>query len=309
MLVAVGLVAALLVVVDWRVSLQTILRIRPAFIAVLFGITAAVIWISCEKWRLFLLELGRDVSVFRLFLLYLVGYFFNNFTPGSVGGDVVRGLILGRESGEKGGSFGSIFMERYTGFIGLVLMALAALAINPGIGVDPKVVRLVVAVSWSVLAASLLLLFEPVERAILLFLDRFPWASARKAGSFVNVVFSFRDKRMVLAKAMGWSLLFHTMTVANVLAACRGLRVEAGFLDLAVLVPMVLLVSAIPVSLNAIGIMEGAFVFFLGAAGVAREDALSIALVLRAKNIVVGLIGGIVFAWLRFKRRGEARDS
>jgi uncharacterized membrane protein YbhN (UPF0104 family) len=72
---------------------------------------------------------------------------------------------------------------------------------------------------------------------------------------------------------------------------------------------MVLLVSAIPVSLNAIGIMEGAFVFFLGAAGVAREDALSIALVLRAKNIVVGLIGGIVFAWLRFKRRGEARDS
>jgi len=305
--VSAALIAALVAFVDWKSSFRTIAGIRPLYILWLFVISAAVIWISCMKWRLFLEELGNRTPVSRLFLLYMVGYFFNNFTPGNVGGDVVRGMMLGRGRREMGGSLGSVFMERYTGFVGLVLMAVAAVCLNPGIPVPPRVTALILAVSAGILCASVLLLFRPVEQAVLRLLDRFPWASARKAGSFVNVVFSFRSKRAVLAKAMAWSLLFNLMAVVNVQAACAGLGVESDFLDLAVLVPMVLLVSAIPVSMNAIGIMEGAFVFFLAAAGYGREEALSVALVLRAKNLVVGLAGGLIFAWWRASRPAAER--
>jgi uncharacterized membrane protein YbhN (UPF0104 family) len=52
----------------------------------------------------------------------------------------------------------------------------------------------------------------------------------------------------------------------------------------------------IPVSLNGLGIREGAFVFFLAQVGVPEAQALSLALLWLAVLIASSLIGGLV--WL-----------
>ena len=116
---------------------------------------------------------------------------------------------------------------------------------------------------------------------------------------FLDAVFCFRGRPGILAAAMLISVAFHMVAVVNVLAACTALGVPARVLDLAVLVPLVLLVASVPVSLNALGVMEGAFVYFLSSVGMAPSDALSVALILRAKELLLALVGVVWFS-LRF---------
>ena len=127
---------------------------------------------------------------------------------------------------------------------------------------------------------------------------------AAKLGKFLDVVFYFRDHRGIMVQALGLSVLYHVLTILNTYAAVWALGLRVDFLDLAVVVPVVLMVSAVPVSLNALGIMEGAFVYFLGLAGLNSAEALSIALVLRAKNVLLALLGGLLF--LRWNHRARA---
>jgi uncharacterized membrane protein YbhN (UPF0104 family) len=54
-------------------------------------------------------------------------------------------------------------------------------------------------------------------------------------------------------------------------------------------------ISALPLSLNALGIKEGAYVFFLGLAGVAAPHALALALLARMVTVAVSLLGGVLY--------------
>jgi len=63
------------------------------------------------------------VGYWRLFSYYLIGQFYNLFLPTSVGGDVVRSYQLGKYSGSQSNALASVFVERYTGVLVLLLVA------------------------------------------------------------------------------------------------------------------------------------------------------------------------------------------
>ena len=65
--------------------------------------------------------------------------------------------------------------------------------------------------------------------------------------------------------------------------------------DLFVVVPLILLIGAVPVSPQGLGIQEGAFVFFLSGVGASSGQAMAIALVLRAKSYLLAAVGGLLW--------------
>lgn len=307
---AAALLAVLFRIVDWRASLQTILQIRIPYIGVLLLISFVMNGVSCLKWQLFLTARGMKTSFIQLFRLYLVGYFFNNFMPGSVGGDVVRGMELGREINSRSNSYGSVFLERLTGFIALVAAAIAAAAINPTV-IRTTALWVVIALLGLVLFGTVAFLVSRRLQDLSVWLLKYvPWRSvAEKARRFLDVVFYFRDKPRIMALAMFYSLIFHVMAIVNTYAACVALNIKADILDIAVVIPIALLVSSVPLTVNAIGLLEGAFVYFLGIAGIGAADAFSIALVLRAKNLLMSVLGGLLFAATSRGRPAEAGNQ
>lgn len=67
-----------------------------AFIAIQLTVVSSIL-----KWKMLVdsslrQDKKRDASVIKLGRFYYIGLFFNNFLPGSVGGDVVRVYYLGR---------------------------------------------------------------------------------------------------------------------------------------------------------------------------------------------------------------------
>jgi uncharacterized membrane protein YbhN (UPF0104 family) len=117
---------------------------------------------------------------------------------------------------------------------------------------------------------------------------------AAKLESFVSAVRTLaRDPKSLLGIA-GLTLVFHLFSVINVQMAFVTLGESVHLPGLIGSVFLVMLISAIPVSINGLGLSEGAYVYCLGLAGVAPATAASVALILRAKSILTGAIGGLV---------------
>lgn len=303
------LVVLLLLFVDWRDSLTTISNISLPYVALLLAIAFFMIAISCFKWQIFLRARNLNVSLTRLILLYLVGYFFNNFLPSNVGGDVARSFILGKEIQNNPDSFGSVFLERFTGLLGLLVLAIFAFFLNIRVINKPEIGIFLLFFLIAFIAIALVLFTEYSQKLLAGTLDLTLLKPIKnKAVKFLKVIYYFRNQPVVLSKAMIISFLFHIMTVINTLVVCLSLGIHVAIFDLAVVVPIILIVSAIPISVNGIGVWEGSFIYFFSVVGITPSAALSIALVLRAKNLFIALIGGIVFGVLNKLPEGRLKQ-
>jgi glycosyltransferase 2 family protein len=150
----VALLTALLVLNDnGRKVLDAFVQVQPIYLIPLFAITYPLLGASRMKWGLFLRERGVVIGFHRLFRLYLIGSFFNNFLPSMVGGDLVRAYVLGKQIESHTHSLASVFLERFTGMIALVSLATASFLFNSGLRQEPVVV-----VSIGVMGSACLLL-------------------------------------------------------------------------------------------------------------------------------------------------------
>ena len=80
------------------------------------------------RFALILRMIELRFSFIELLKLTLIGNFFNMVLPGSVGGDVIKGIFLIRAEDEgRGRSSGIVIMDRVIGLFALLLLAAAAI--------------------------------------------------------------------------------------------------------------------------------------------------------------------------------------
>src|SRR4030043_375462 len=116
--------------IDWRELFATFADVDVIAIILLLLFSVLLILTSVLKWYSLLRSKGINVSIIRLYGLYMVGYFFNNILPSSVGGDVIRMYELARKTKNQSESVASVFMERYIGMAALILFAVIAFVIE-----------------------------------------------------------------------------------------------------------------------------------------------------------------------------------
>ena len=68
--------------------------------------------------------------------------------------------------------------------------------------------------------------------------------------------------------------------------------------------PIVALAQVLPISLNGLGIREGAFAVLFASVGVAAPDAVALSLLYQVLRVLTGLLGGMLY--IVGNLRGEA---
>jgi hypothetical protein len=294
--VGVVLIAALLYMADIRSVTSAIADVSLGDIALLSVISFLLIAVSVVKWRAFLARLGIAAGFWKLFGLYLVGYFVNLLMPSFVGGDVVRSLYIDKVS-DKTHAVSATMLERYTGLVAMLAMALVSVWWAPMVTVEIKL--LTVLASMGLAIGSALVFTRRASR--FLELVRAPEKLLKLSRKVEDSLIAGMSDRPLLVRVFALSALFHVLTVLN--TAAVGWAVgwhDIPWRDLFVVVPLILLVGAVPVSPQGLGIQEGAFLFFLHSVGATTGEALGIGLILRAKSYVLAVLGGIV--WMGIKR-------
>lgn len=269
----------------------------PVFllISVLAGIVVNMS--SALKWHWLARANGLVVGYWRIFSYYVIGQFYNLFLPTSVGGDVVRSYELGRFTGNQSASLASVFVERYTGVVTLLVFAFMAFFIQLSIfNVDFVVVSLVFFAL--VLALIAWVVFDPRPY---LYLRRYcvlRWTRLEslfvKLDKLVLSINDYRNQPKAIYLAFFNSVVFYALATANVFVSSLVFEPQVQWLHALAATPIIMLIMNIPLSVGNIGLMEFAYTSVFALLGYDPALGLSIALLMRAKSLIDGAMGGVL---------------
>lgn len=314
---AVGLVGALFLVVDFSELVHALAQIELRYIIYLLGLTVLLIWISCVKWQLFVRATGHEAGILQLMNYYTMSYFFNMFLPSFIGGDVARSYQLGLELKSQKSAFAATFVERLTGFLAMILLGVVFVAF--GSPATAGVEAAVLSVAFLSLLGTLVCFSRTLSGVSFGLVVRFVRFlgladSAAKLdrlfGKIVDSIEFARGSYSLLVKAFALSFVFHLFAVVNTYVCALAVGWDdANFGSLCMVVPLVLLVSVAPVTPSSVGIQEGAFLYFLSRVGATHGQGLGVALIIRAKNVIVACVGALLYLYSQSKRRRRSTAS
>lgn len=280
--------------------INTLRGANPWFVLLSFAVTPVMILSSVIKWRELLKAQGQKVPLWYLYRLYIVGYFFNNFLPSNVGGDVVRTYELGSRTKDLAGAAATVFAERFTGFVVLIVVACVAFVTNMTLADDPRLVMLMVLAVGGLLGVLWLIMDRrPVDllmRYIKLPLAQKVFIKFRKFHASLQIL---QAHRRTLIVSLFWSLVFYGCAILNVYVSALAFHHPVPLGGVAIIVPIIMLISLLPLTFNGIGLQEWAYVLLFGWIGLAASVGLSTIVLIRAKILVLSLIGGVIYPSIR----------
>jgi len=287
--ISLGLFACLLGATDLRVFTRQILAARSEFVLLAFIGYLASQALSAYKWRLLAVPLGFDQPLRAFTLYYLAGMYLNLFAPSTVVGDLGRGVLLAGNGGGIGPALQSVLADRVSGLVMLLWVSAAGFMLF-----GPTV--LPAALCYGTIAAAFLSVagWWVLPRVIGRLFS--PWHKLRWLVE--QSLLPYQTEVGVLGRACGLAIVCHLcqLSLQVLLAHALGLAVPVWYLLL--FIPLVHILSALPLSLGGVGVREGGYVVFLALIGIGRDEALAFGLLWSALVLGSGLVGGLVLLLL-----------
>ncbi len=290
----------LLAFLFWRADRTVLLRTIQSLPLSLFLGCAGLYFlgyvISVVRWQRLLLAEDIRLPIWRVGLVYFEGAFFNLFLPTLIGGDIVRGYSIYKITRGHQASIASILVDRLSGFVALVSIAVVALALAYRRIHDPLVAGMIlaIAVAFFVLVAFLLH-NSPQERMAgvlrMVGLTRFQV----KLQGLMDALHRYRGHRWAVGQALVLSLVLQALIIVTYYLVGAGLRLGVPLAYFFLYVPLITVLSMLPVSVAGLGVREGGVVYFFGKAGVDPATALSMSLIWFSLTLVVSSLGGLAF--------------
>src|SRR2546430_14703467 len=285
--VSVALAVYILVDVDRGDLKRALSGVRPGLFAgaLLLYIVGQVL--SAYKWAVLGRSVGLDRPLAEYTRFYFIGMFFNLFGPSTVGGDVVRALYLGAGH-RRTLAAGSVVFDRASGLVSLVMLAAIAFLLFPQYRFPRSLILGAVAVGGALVVA-----WWAAPRLVRL-LPATPRTEPLRRTVGADLAPLWRDRRLFAGIALV-SRGVHLTQVAAQYVLARAVGVALPFSYCLIFHPMIAAMTALPLSVNGVGVREGGYLYFLTRINVDDSIAVTMSLLAFGVTVVGGLVGGLVF--------------
>jgi len=257
-------------------------------------------YICIYRWRMLMRPLMPVPSLSHLFGIYCIGLFFNLTFPTVVGGDVVKMYYAGKPTKSYAQSFAATFLDRDAGMFAMMIIACIAILIHP-VGVPGIPVSLIIWAAFGAFLAGNIAIFAPfLHRRLTGLLRRLHLQKIAAKVDTISGAFLIMGKhKSLLLGSLLISFVNQLLVISVTWIMALGLRIDISPLWFLVFVPVITLISMVPVSLNGMGLREYAFMSLFGAIGVLRESCIALGLLSSIVLILSSLPGGIVYMFFR----------
>ncbi|WP_407155595.1 lysylphosphatidylglycerol synthase transmembrane domain-containing protein [Bradyrhizobium sp. STM 3557] len=264
------------------------------------GVIIAIIQIfaGALRWQAISALCSAPLTALRAFRYNMIGAFFNQTLPSSIGGDAVRLWLIGRMgAGWRAASY-SILTDRAVGFIALAVVIVASLPWSYGMIADQQGRLALLLVDVAALAAGAgFLIFGHLPFA---FLKRWWLTRHIHACSVIaNQVIFNRTNGLWISIL---SLAIHVMAVGIAWCAVRSIAASASFEQIFMLTPPIMLITMLPISIAGWGVREATMMVAFGYAGLSPADGTVVSILYGAVYFIVGAFGGLV--WIFSAEKG-----
>jgi uncharacterized membrane protein YbhN (UPF0104 family) len=272
--------------VDLGAAGRALVRIPIAMLVLAIALVAANVVVGAVRWRQLMRAYGATniPSFARLVHLYFVAFFYNNYLPGAVAGDVGRGVVTRDAFATEGatGALAVVLVERVLGLFALfALLALGIVA--AGSAVDTSELWL-----WTALGSlGSVVLVGGIA------------AARRLAPRLPAVLGRFASKLPAIQDARAFSAAVLMSVVTQVLVAAAGWLLLGALAPIdfgasLLVVPLASAMTFLPITVGGAGAREAVYVALCGRLfGMAETDALAASLGLWLAHLAVGAMGGL----------------
>jgi glycosyltransferase 2 family protein len=292
--------------VDLPQALRLYGHLVSGWVLLAVALAALSVVASVAEWGVLLRGSGNRLDWSFLGSWYLKGLFVNQITPAGVGSDAMRALQVGKVTGH-GPMVASLVASRMAGTLAMSWWALAAAVITRDRLRIPAVTGFVIFAAAMIVAWVLALVAELVRRRIPEH-RTIPHAMGRFVRPFTSAFERYRGHlnrtvgRSIAAGIVAWGLNLFSMAAFSL-----ALHTYVSWSVFALVLPIALLVTFVPISANGIGVREGLVVLLLVQAHVALSTATALSLFVDLQLLPFAVLGGMVYVVEHRRRRRSAR--
>ena len=307
-LFSVALLAFLFARIPAREVLRTWQHANPRLLGAACALMLASNLLGSWQWERLLHAVGIRIPLWRVAAYYHVGLFFNNFLPANIGGDFARVLDAARHGPSRATAFATVLMDRVIGT--LALAGLALLTTVPAIDrFHFSVIYLALVVFFAISVLFVWALFHP---ALMPSLGRvLARVGLGRLGPSLDDLAArlhhYRDQRGLFVRLLGLATVVQVARILVHALVARALGLSLPLAYFFLFVPLLAVIVSLPISLNGIGVREGAGVYLFHQVGVDAPLAFSLQFTTYLVAVAVSLLGGLVFLVRLPRRRAATR--
>lgn len=294
-IVSLGLMIYLFFLIDWGRTINILQSVQISRLVFIPLITLLGFVFASFRWKLLLQDNHIQLPLIESFWGYWLGLFYSIFLPGVIGGDVIRvGLVVDRKKCPVVTSATIVLMERMIGVIVLFLTMAIILLIAPG------TVTVLIGASNRFHLTITAMVILAIMGVFLIGRTRWPKFLERFGQ---NILANYLNKPLIILSSISrkslvfsmlLSSLFEAADIFTVIFLAQALGFELPLLFFFVIMPIVYVITILPISLGGLGVREGVFVFLLSQTNVQPSDAVTLSFLIYINRIFVGGIAGLI---------------
>ncbi|MGA1191424.1 MAG: lysylphosphatidylglycerol synthase transmembrane domain-containing protein [Bdellovibrionota bacterium] len=302
LLITVAIVTVISRSVDLRVSLASLMSIPTwSILLVVMGYLLGQV-VSAFKWRMLAQAGGISVSSLEALKAYFIGMFVNCFGLGMVGGDVVRGVLISGEKGNRTLGVTSVVADRAHGLAVLAgVGGLSALFFRPDF-LDTYLIILLIILGLGVGVGWVL---TP------LLIERFFSVDSKVGSKLKQLTGMLTRDSAILIRASLLSLVFHLLQISLHWFMAEALGASIPFLYILTTVPFINILGSLPISWNGVGVREAGYIFFFTQqhAFLSHEQAVAMGALWLVAITLSSVVGGMVALLSKDFRMSSVRST
>jgi len=253
------------------------------------------IWLMAFRWQIILKHYDLDFHIKRLFEFYLVGLFFNNFLPSSIGGDIIRIYKVVGDSEDRSAGFASVILERILGVASTLFLAITSLYYVSHYFQDDRILYTSIALFSLIVVFFILITRKRPFEFLLTVFDKLSILNiGEKINKLIEAFHFLREKKRVFIWGFLFSLLSQVAIVFLNYSLVLALDIDVDLIYLFLVIPVTFIITMLP-SINGVGVREYGFVVLLAAVNVSSAAAISLSVMNVLIPMFISIWGGILF--------------
>jgi glycosyltransferase 2 family protein len=261
------------------------------WIGLAIAVTFLQILLGALRWREISAECAATLTTNQAMRFNLIGTFFNQTLPSSIGGDAVRLWLVARGGAGWRAATYSIFVDRAIGLIALAIIIVASLPWSYDLIRDPDGRSALLLIDFAALAGGV--------GFLVLGRLHWPWLKRWWVTHHLHACAVIAN-RVIFSRAHGlkiavFSILVHVLTVVIAWCVVNSIAAPVLFSEIFQLVPPVMLITMLPISIAGWGVREASMGLAFGYAGLMANEGVKVSLLFGAVSFIVGAVGGLLW--------------
>lgn len=295
-IISIALIAYLVQRIDTH-SLAQIMESSNALTAVGVAtmVFVATALLHAQRWILVISASGGRLAFIPAVKAVLIGYFFSQALPSTVGGDAMRAWCARNAGLDLPTALSSVVVDRFVALVGLLIFPIVTLPWLLDLIVEPET-RIGLAMVFTLIGFGFAALLGFVRLPLNLRRWKFVAALTRLSEDAGKVFLNWRHALVTILL----SVVANMVTFFVVFMLARSLGIQLGIEFYLLLMPPVWLATLLPISIAGWGVREGAMIMMLGLVQVPATSAFALSVLLGIATMGSGLPGLIL--WWANKR-------